>query len=460
MKNFRTPLILLVVLAALSGVAYWDEWKTKTDDEVKKTENKLFTFDAKTIDEVELTYIDNEKPETVKLVKEGEAWHIVSPIKTKAETDEVTNLIKNIREYPFEKKVTDDKNKWNDFGLGEPRVAVMLKAAGVAHEFRLGSKAPVGYSSYFAVGPENPAVFMGSQYIDLAISKKLFDLRQKNFAELAWDKLSSFEFQRPGQPNVSLTKNDTGWVLNGKQRADEEELKNMVSALNTESAVAFLDQPSKEMQNAFATNNKATQLIAKISWQETGGEKKKLTLLSNNNDLYAAYDPSQEIFRLNMAFKQRLAKDAMNFQFRKIFSFAPEKLTAITVDGKKYSRTGDSWQEEGASTPAGHISLLLTDLSGAKTDRFDALKESILKELGAPSHRISLEGDGQKLLVETWVDKKAKDKQLLRIEGTPTLYRVDAKVLTNVTQQAPSATPDLGIEEDHGIEDEHGHDHG
>lgn len=458
MKNFRTPLILFVVLAALSGVAYWDEWKTKTEDESKKTENKLFSFDANAINEIELSYLDNEKPETIKLFKEGESWQIIAPVKTKAEKDEITNLVKNVREYSFEKKVTDDKNKWGEFGLDQPRVKIVLKAAGSPFEFSLGSKAPVGYSTYVAIGPDNSTVFMGSQYIDLAVSKKLFDLRQKNFAELAWDKLSTFEFQRPGQPHVALTKSEKGWQLNAKEKADEEELKNLVSALNTEIVASFLDQPSEEMQKAFAPNNKATQIIAKLSWLEEGGEKKSLTFLSNNNELYAAYDPSQQIFRLNSAFKQRLAKDAINFQYRRIFSFSPENISSVTLDGKKFARKGDSWLEEGQTTPANHIALLLTDLSGAKTDRFDSLPESTLKKLGAPTHRIALEGEGQKFLAETWVDKTAKDKHFLRLEGTPTLYRVDAKVLTHTNPQA--AAPNLGIEEDHGIEDEHDHDHG
>lgn len=460
MKNFRTPLILLGVLLILSSIAYWDEWQTKKDDETKKGESKLFTFDADAVNAVELTYTDNDKTETVKLAKQGETWQIISPVNTKAEMDEVKSLIKNVREYSYEKKIIDDKNRWNDFGLTQPRVAISLKAGDKSYEFRVGNKAPVGYSTYVAIGPDDNNVYMGSQYIDLALSKKLFDLRQKHFVEITWDKLSSFEYQRPNQATVILTKGDNGWTLNGKQKADEEELKNLVSLLNTESAAAFLDQPSKEMQKAFSAHNKGTQVVAKISWQDGEPEKKTITFLTNNDELYAAYDPTQQIFRLNAASKSKLSKEPIQFQYRKIFLFDPDKLMTVTVDGRKYVRSTGNWIEEGKTDNASQINLLLTDLLGAKTDRFEALQESALKKMAAPTHRLLLEGDGNKILVETWADKTAKEKHLLRIEGNPTLYRVDAKVLLQTSPQ-PVAMPNLGIEEDHGIEDDHhGHDHG
>ena len=56
MKRWRSALILAIVVLALGGLATWDEWQTKKDEQAEKDKNHLTDL---TVDEVTtLDFVD------------------------------------------------------------------------------------------------------------------------------------------------------------------------------------------------------------------------------------------------------------------------------------------------------------------------------------------------------------------------------------------------------------------
>jgi hypothetical protein len=76
-KRYRGAIILLGVIAVLAGMAFWDDYQTKKDEQIKATENRVLGWEVHEVNA--LTYVDRSKDLKVELQKQDNEWKIVSP---------------------------------------------------------------------------------------------------------------------------------------------------------------------------------------------------------------------------------------------------------------------------------------------------------------------------------------------------------------------------------------------
>ena len=314
MKHLRTPLVLAAILATLGGVAYWDEIASKKEEDQKKSQNKVFsgTWEPKVIRFQ--SHTDKTVTDVTLEKSDAGSWVITSPITTKADTYETAKLWETIRDYQFEKEITDSKERWAEFGLAEPKTTIELKNGDQTFSFYLGDKAPLGYSVYVRTSSSNK-VMIGSQFVVMPFSKKLFDLRAKSIAEIPADTLAKLSYEAPSGPALNFEKKEGTWTLLGRteQKVNPDSLLDFIATLNRENAVEFVDTPSADLQNALGRPVLPSKVIAKVRWELTSGGTGSLTFVENDEAVLAYEKLDLRVAKLRKEFGAKLVKTADDF---------------------------------------------------------------------------------------------------------------------------------------------------
>ncbi len=477
MKQIKTAGILAVVLLVLGGLATWDEWKTKKDQEAEKTQNRF--AEIKPGDVIELDYVSkattpedgaeksDEPAKTegqvdVSAVKKDGIWRLTKPVDVLADAQTIDGLVKTIAEYSYTKVITSSRDQWKEFGLLEPTRHVTLRTGGDNPKtltVYFGSKSPIGYNVYLRTSLDDRVV-MGSQHVLMSTSKLLNDFRDKKLLQIEEQKLKNLTYVHKGEPAVEIAKTDGKYAIVKPEilEADGAAVRDFVDDLNAIKVANFLDQPDEATKKALATPD------YQITWQHETGEASTLKVSDQDGKLLAAFDPNQRVYLLPDDYKARIAKDLNHFRNRRIFE--PDSLDAKTVeiDGNTFQNIEGNWyaaadaaqfddkgkfKGEAQDKPAekANIRAFMVDLEFAKTDRFVMLDDPQAKSVEVPEHRLTLSyHDTAKapLVIEFFKTPGVDDKYLVRRSGGKYLFRVPKSSLNSMKpgKEAPPSPED------------------
>lgn len=458
LKQYRLALILVGVMGILAGVTFWDDWKTKKDEQVKSVENKLVTISEEQISEVH--YLSTGATDSfdkgadksgggsfeAHLKKVNGQWRLTSPIDLAADETSIKSLLTSLKDYKYDKAVSEDKSKWKDFGLDPAarKLTLTFTRDGKVEilDIYIGAKAPVGYSAYVATS-ESSKVLIGSQHIVTATAKTLSDLRDKTVAMINEKDVSGLHIEIKGKPAVEIAKREGKYIITSPEplAADEMAVKDLIEELGRTKASEFIDHPPADISAKFSPST----AIAKITWTSTTGPAASLYFAEKEKALWAAYDAKSLLMKLPDDARPKILKSLNELRDRKIFSLATKDVEAVEVDGLGYKKSGGEWYtaEDAAKSPVqgkpkGFIQSLLVDLEFAKGEDFLAHTDKSLKELGAPQQKIKIEFSSTSkqpaLLIESWEDPANKEKILIRYTNARYVYRAAKSVLANASE--------------------------
>lgn len=471
--------ILLIGLIALGAIATWDEWQTKKDETLKETTG-LIIPDVKSEDVTAIHFLSfgdrdtggdkatkidanakaNEKPVDVKLARKDGQWIITSPISTTADTQIISDLLKNILEYKSEKEVTGEQERWADFGLKNPRRTIELEtSSGKKVTFMVGDNAPVGFSAYVATSAGSK-VFSGSQYISTATLKSLFDLRNKRvMAGLSTPEITGVLISS-GKDTTTLEKVDNVWQITAptKGKADTVLVNNLIDDISGLKATEIIDEPTAVLRTLFD----GSKGLARMTIQ-TPSSKATLRLAEQKTDLYAMMEGQPTVYKLSSEVKSKVIKTGKDLRDKRIFSFQSPEISAVTVDGQNFKLVAGDWYTESDAgklgpdgkfsgkpedkpAAASHIRGLIVDLEYA---RAEDVKEdpSALKLPKAPKHQIILtrSSDATKITVDAWLGTGADSEMIwIRTADMGRIYKAKKSVIASIAPQA--SKPPVGDE--------------
>ena len=456
MKRFRTAVVLFIVLLSLGGLATWDEWKSRREDDDKKNTNRLIS--AKLDDVVEVFYStvgltaeneDGDSTDTAKsleatLVRKDAQWHLTSPVSAPAEAGSVENLIKTVLDYTYVKAVAESRAQWKEFGLERPSRSIRLKfkeSSGVPElTVFIGDKAPVGYNVYIRTD-KSDTVYLGSQYFLTSTSKSLFDLRDKSLVKLDEASIKSLDYTRIGQETISLSKADGSYriVRPVELDADSAATRDFVEHLALAKVVGFVDSVSNELMKAFE------QPEVSVTWVDQSGQSNKLSFVQQSGKLFSVVDQNRgPVFELPEDFKTKINKELIDFRNRRILTMDVTDVHQIDIDGMKYVNSAGDWFPADSVGKVGakestHIRAFLVDLEFAKTDRFHTIEEVAQQLSKAPENKILIEfkrSGAQPVTLELYATEDAPDKFLVKRSGVPVIYRVPKSVFNSMRPSA------------------------
>ena len=495
MKNLKIAGILAVVLLGLGLLATWDQWQTKKDEEKKAEETKLVDVTPDAVTEIAFRNIpdapdatdDTSNPAStgsaatpgvpveITMKKVDGSWRITTPIDARADDKAIENLLTTIRDYKFERAVAESKGSWDQYGLNSPRRSVRFTANGVTRSVFVGVNAPVGYNVYSATDASEK-VFVGSQYLAVALAKSLHEFRDKTLATIDEATLKTFSYQLRTDPVINFEKGEKGFRLAAPaaMAVDPIEVRNLIDDVARAQVQEFMDAPDAAVAKAFAPDAR----LAHVTWSTEAGAKTELFFTEHNGHTLASFDPTSRALRLPDEFKTKIVRKLIDFRDRRVFAFDSNTLTTAEVDGNSYKFVGEDWyasadadkfdaagkftgNAEEKPSPQHAIRSLMVDLEFARADdivAIDALGTQEKKLLESPpKHRIKLAFNAQSGTPETTIDAWTVEadsplgnpqvaRVVLRHSGRAEVFFVKPSLFEALSpQKAPTPNAEAGV---------------
>ncbi|HUF47806.1 MAG TPA: DUF4340 domain-containing protein [Vicinamibacterales bacterium] len=207
----RSFLILLIAALGLGAYIYFVESKREPAGARVVDNEKMFTLEPGTIEEVT---VQTAGGEVTTVRKSGDTWQIVVPATIEASTSAVSTLVAAIENLAIERVVDENPASMEPFGLETPRLTLAFKTAGDATERRLliGDRTPTGSDLYARVDGE-PRLLLIASYLEDSFDKSTFDLRDKSVLKFQRDGIESIGIDRATGGRVGLARTGTNWRL-------------------------------------------------------------------------------------------------------------------------------------------------------------------------------------------------------------------------------------------------------
>src|SRR3954465_11101690 len=118
MRGLRSTLLLLAVLLATGGYAYYIS-KKPAEDSTSKQEKVFGSIQADKIDEIR---VKSAGGETTTLRKENGVWQVVEPIKARADESEISGMTSALANLNVVRVIDENPADVKDYGLAAPRI--------------------------------------------------------------------------------------------------------------------------------------------------------------------------------------------------------------------------------------------------------------------------------------------------------------------------------------------------
>src|SRR5262249_31709362 len=125
-------------------------------------------------------------------------WRMTAPTDVAADGAQVDSLLSSLETLQAEDVVAESPSSLGDYGLDKPKSIVTVTVEGVKDPLVLavGEKTPDGGGLY-ARPPARPRVFTVASFVESALDKKPFDLRDRDLLHVKRDAVRSLEVTGP-----------------------------------------------------------------------------------------------------------------------------------------------------------------------------------------------------------------------------------------------------------------------
>jgi hypothetical protein len=245
--NWKSSLFAVVAVAGLWAFWHFYEVKGGASRREKEEQSKKVFSGLETGSLTELS-LQAEGAALVHLKKEGQDWDMDTPVAWKADSTQVENVLRQLKELNREETLEEKPSEASlaEFGLKEPSSWVAFKdASGTAREAWFGRKNPMGSDVYTRISG-SAAVILVAGYNHDAILKKAEDLRDRAAWKFDPDQVTVLAAHFKDAA-FKLFKDKQGiWQLQGGgESVDQSRVTSLLSQLSTLRIKDFVSEQGK-----------------------------------------------------------------------------------------------------------------------------------------------------------------------------------------------------------------------
>ena len=258
--NFRTTILLLIVLAG-AGVFVWfvshhgsssDETQTTFDIKGKKL------FDEKSDDVNKLT-IRAAQPGVAPIVLEKQSgnWKLLQPITWGADSFEARGLVDSIIDLRSQGGVELNSANLSSTGLDQPRFTVEASdSSGKTLRLQIGNRSAIGSDLYVKVNDEKSGQLVAgsslADKLDKGLDKLAETLRDKQLVKTESNTIHQIEITQRGEKKLTLQKQGEDWKITEPKQspADSSQVSDLLFTVTGLRAEKFIDPKSPEASAA------------------------------------------------------------------------------------------------------------------------------------------------------------------------------------------------------------------
>ena len=232
--NWRTTLVLAVVVLGVFAYLRFFEMKQPSTEEARRQAQNVVNFDRNKIDGL----IIQNGDEKIEIRRHHNKWRLETPFKDQADGALVENLLSDLETWQKEgtipaKDIDADKSKLNEYGLNRPKLKLKLFGADRPPEILFGKDAALEGRMYVRF-ENSKETFLARQSVKKDIDKKAEEFRDKKLTDLTTAQVRRIVLKTP-VGEMELEKKGDHWeiVKPLRARADDEKVGDLIAQVTT-----------------------------------------------------------------------------------------------------------------------------------------------------------------------------------------------------------------------------------
>jgi hypothetical protein len=232
--NWRTTLILAVVVLAVFAYLRFFEMKQPSTGEARRQAQNVVNFDRSKVDGI----IIQNGDEKIEIRRRDNKWRLEIPIKDQADAALVENLLSDLETWQKEgtipaKDIDADKSKLNEYGLNRPKLKLKLIGSDRPPEILFGKDAALEGRMYVRF-ENSKETFLAKQSVKKDLDKKAEEFRDKKLTDVATAQVRRIALKTPAG-EMELEKKGDRWdiVKPLRARADDEKVGDLIAQVTT-----------------------------------------------------------------------------------------------------------------------------------------------------------------------------------------------------------------------------------
>lgn len=350
-------------------------------------DRSVLKFNQETVSGIQFKHRDagaTSESSTVNCEKRDGTWHVIQPLKAKADTEEVEDLLSELRSLKvstFEADGADTKVRLEKSGLDDPRIQVELRDGDKIYAIDIGASIPSENGThgrvYVKTAVYQDAVYTVAEDIYHLLNKSVFDLRDKRVIDFQRTDTIRIEIKQDRETTVCTKNFDSIWELQtptGKIKADAEAVEDLLFGVDSLEAVAFVDDSTGRL----ASYGLAIPAIKVAFTQRGEAEPTVLGIGDYTQDgtVYVKAEQSPQVSRVKRTLIDKIAQGTAWLRDKQVLNFHIDDAIRLTsnvpgVSAFTCQRLGTNWrltapvQEDANNAEVNAIIYALDDLMAA-----------------------------------------------------------------------------------------------
>lgn len=334
--NFKTTILLLVVLAAVGAYFAVEHFKGQNAPPPAQSTNKLLDIDSNNVKQVVITQPDGKK---IALEKSGSQWRLTDPVNAPADSFAVDELLRQITGLMPRGQLPADQKA--SVGLDHPNYVIQLTTTdGKSHTVSVGDKSQLSDAMYVLVDDHTAPDIVSSSAYD-QFGKDADSYRSKKLVDVNNDQIQQIAITQNGK-TLKLEKQGTSWVITQptEMPADSNEVANLLFALTDLNANEFVAKPGPpasyglthpEMTVWFSTVSPTSQPATAPATEPAGTTIAFGRFDSVLQKNVYAYVNSGPIVTVSTSSQNSFNKTALDLRDRKVVDIDPAQVESFTL---------------------------------------------------------------------------------------------------------------------------------
>ena len=415
--NWRTTLILAVVVLAVFAYLRFFEMKQPSTGEARRQAQNVVNFDRNKIDGVVIQNGD----EKIEIRRHDNKWRLETPFKDQADGALVDNLLSDLENWQKEgtipaKDIYADKSKLNEYGLNRPKLKLKLIGSDRPPEILFGKDAALEGRMYVRF-ENSKETFLAKQSVKKDIDKKAEEFRDKKLTDLTTAQVRRVALKTPAG-EMELEKKGDHWdiVKPLRARAEDEKVSDLIAQATTARIQQFVADDHGDLRpyglaeprgsiRLFSQEGKKDQNVEiadsiKVFGQEDKGQMLQIGSVpeKEKDQVYVRFAPRGAVYTLPKKIEEVLnlkPSDLRDYHLVRIDTNVLDRIT-IDVQGKGktvLARKDENWEiasRNNAPADSGAVRRLIDTLQSQRVTKFVEDVASNLSKYGLDKPHLQL----------------------------------------------------------------------
>lgn len=311
LKEYKFILSLIVLLGIMGILARWDESKTKREQRVEDSKNKVFNFGSS--DVVSIDYVNESesiKQFTLSLEEKQDPKWILSTadIQEVADQGMVKSFVDTVVSLSFKEKfgLIEDSSKLKAYGISDSKIRFKISLKDTSDvSVVVGGTPSVGSGAYLKINNE---VYICEEFVRHGFTKSITTFREKKV--IAVDPVSVVEisFLYPNSTFEIEKKDNVYKMKNTDKVLDKKLVESFIRQLNSTLVSSFIDHPDSKLLGSIKSSKFLDLFITDDKQVET-----KMEFSYFGGSVYFRFSGKDLVYVANADLKNTLTKQEKDF---------------------------------------------------------------------------------------------------------------------------------------------------